>query len=80
MGDSYDYALAETVNGYYKAELIRGPARRGPWRMVDDVELATLGWVHWHHNQRLHGYLNDLPPSRVRREVLRYPAGRERPG
>lgn len=63
VGDSYDNALAETVNGYYKAELIRGPARPGPWRTVDDVELATLGWVHWHNHQRLHGYLADLPPT-----------------
>lgn len=63
VGDSYDNALAETVNGYYKAELIRGPARPGPWRNVDDVELATLGWVHWHNHQRLHGYLHDLPPT-----------------
>jgi putative transposase len=63
VGDSYDNALAETVNGYYKAELIRGPARPGPWRTVDDVELATLGWVHWHNTQRLHGYLDDLPPT-----------------
>jgi hypothetical protein len=55
-------ALAETVNGYYKAELIRGPARTGPWRTVEEVELATLGWVHWHNTQRLHGYLGDLPP------------------
>src|SRR5690606_2601629 len=62
VGDSYDNALAETVNGYYKAELIRGPARPGPWRTVEDVELATLGWVHWHNHQRLHGYLGDLPP------------------
>ncbi|UBH24926.1 IS3 family transposase [Micrococcus porci] len=61
VGDSYDNALAETVNGYDKAELIRGPARPGPWRTTDDVELATLGWVHWHNNQRLHGYLDDLP-------------------
>lgn len=50
------------MNGYYKAELIRGPARPGPWRTVEDVELATLGWVHWHNHQRLHGYLGDLPP------------------
>jgi putative transposase len=62
VGDSLDNALAETVNGYYKTELIRGPARPGPWRTVDDVELATLGWVHWHNHQRLHGYLDDLPP------------------
>lgn len=55
--------LAETVNGYYKAELIRGTSRPGPWRTVDDVELPTLGWVHWHNHQRLHGYLDDLPPT-----------------
>jgi putative transposase len=63
VGDSYDNALAETVNGYYKAELIRGPARQGPWKTVEDVELATLGWVHWHNNIRLHGYLGDLEPA-----------------
>lgn len=63
VGDSYDNALAETVNGYYKTELIRGPARQGPWKTIEEVELATLGWVHWHNTQRLHGYLNDLPPA-----------------
>ena len=63
VGDSYDNALAETVNGYHKAELIRGPARRGPWKTVEDVELATLGWVYWHNSSRLHGYLGDLPPA-----------------
>ena len=63
VGDSYDNALAETVNGYYKAELIRGPARTGPWKNVEDVELATLGWVHWHNTARLHGYLHDVPPT-----------------
>lgn len=63
VGDSFDNALAETVNGYYKAELIRGPARSGPWRTVEDVELATLGWVHWHNHQRLHGYLGDVLPA-----------------
>ncbi len=62
VGDSYDNALAETVNGYYKAELVRGPARSGPWKKVEDLELATLGWVHWHNTQRLHGYLDDIPP------------------
>ena len=51
------------MNGYYKAELIRGPARPGPWRTVDDVELATLGWAHWHNTQRLHSYLGDVPPA-----------------
>jgi putative transposase len=63
VGDSFDNALAETVNGYYKAELIYGPARTGPWKTVEDVELATLGWVHWHNTSRLHGYLNDVPPA-----------------
>jgi putative transposase len=61
IGD--DNALAETVNGYYKAELIYGPTRTGPWKTVEDVELATLGWVHWHNTARLHGYLNDVPPA-----------------
>jgi putative transposase len=64
VGDSFDNALAETVNGYYKAELIRGPAREGrPWKSVEDVELATLSWVHWHNYDRLHSYLNDIPPA-----------------
>ncbi len=63
VGDSFDNALAETINGYYKAELIRGPARRGPWKTIEEVELATLGWVHWHNTQRLHGYLADMPPA-----------------
>ena len=62
VGDSYDNALAETVNGYYKAELVRGPAKPGPWKTVDDLELATLGWVYWHNTKRLHGYLGDVPP------------------
>jgi len=63
VGDSYDNALAETVNGYYKTELVRGPARPGPWKSVEDLELATLGWVHWHNTERLHGYLGDVPPA-----------------
>lgn len=61
VGDSYDNALAETVIGLYKTELIRGPTA-GPWRSVDDVELATLAWVHWHNTQRLHSRLGDIPP------------------
>jgi putative transposase len=60
VGDSYDNALAETVNGLYKTEVIR---RRGPWRNVDEVELATLEWVHWFNTQRLHGALGDIPPE-----------------
>jgi putative transposase len=59
-GDSYDNALAETVNGLYKTELIR---RRGPWRTVEDVELATLAWVDWYNQRRLHGACGDIPPA-----------------
>src|SRR4051812_37000329 len=60
VADSYDNALAETINGLYKTEVIR---RRGPWRDVDTVELATLAWVHWFNTQRLHSSLGDLPPT-----------------
>ena len=56
--------MAETVNGYHKAELIYGPSHAGPWKTVADVELATLGWVHWHNTSRLHSYLGDLPPAK----------------
>jgi putative transposase len=59
VGDSYDNALAETVNGLYKTELIR---RRGPWRSIEAVELATLEWVHWFNNQRLLEPLGYVPP------------------
>jgi putative transposase len=79
VGDSFDNALAETVNGYYKSELIYGPARTGPWKTIEDVELATLGWVHWHNTSRLHGYLNDTP-SRIRSHLLRYKTDRPTPG
>jgi len=61
IGDSYDNALAETVNGLYKTELVYRPDQR-PWRKIGDVELATLSWVHWYNTQRLHGYLDDVPP------------------
>jgi putative transposase len=59
-GDSYDNALAESTIGLYKTELIR---RRGPWRSLDDVELATLEWVDWYNQQRLHTWCGDLPPA-----------------
>ena len=58
--DSYDNALAETVNGLYKTELIRA---RGPWRTADQVELATAGWVAWWNAERLHGACGDIPPA-----------------
>lgn len=59
-GDSYDNALAETVNGLYKAELIN---RHGPWRTVEQVELATAGWVAWWNSERLHEACGDVPPA-----------------
>lgn len=62
IGDSYDNALAESTNSLYKSELIRGPDQ-GPWRTIEDVELATLGWVHWFNNDRIHSYLNDTSPD-----------------
>ncbi len=58
-GDSYDNALAETINGLYKAELIH---RRGPWRSRESVELATLEWVSWFNHQRLMEPLGYIPP------------------
>ncbi len=63
VGDSFDTALAETVNGYYKAELIYGPARSRPWKTVEDVDLAALSWDPWHNTSRLHSYLGDIPPA-----------------
>lgn len=62
VGDSYDNALAEAVNGLFKTELIR---RRGPWRTVEQVELATLEWVWWWNNQRLHSELDYRTPTEV---------------
>lgn len=62
VGDSYDNALAESVNSLYKAELIYGPDQ-GPWRTTEEVELATLSWVHWYNNQRIHGYIGDVAPA-----------------
>jgi putative transposase len=59
-GDSYDNALAETVIGLYKAELI---TMQGPWRTIEDVELATLGWVHWWNTARLHSAIGNVPPA-----------------
>ena len=59
-GDSYDNALAETVNGLYKAELIN---RRGPWRTLEQVELATARWVDFWNTQRLHSACGDIPPA-----------------
>jgi putative transposase len=59
VGDSYDNALAETVNGLFKTEVIR---RRGPWRSLEAVELATLEWVDWFNNRRLLEPIGNMPP------------------
>ena len=58
-GDSYDNALAETINGLYKAELIH----RQSWRSREAVEIATLKWVHWFNHQRLLGSIGHIPPA-----------------
>lgn len=63
-GDSYDNALAETVVGLYKTELIR---RRGPWRKLEQVELTTAEWVDWWNQRRLHGATDHLPPAEFER-------------
>ena len=68
VGDSYDNALAETVNGLYKTEVIR---RRGPWRNIDAVEYATLEWVDWFNRRRLLGPLGYVPPSEFEEAYLR---------
>jgi len=59
-GDSFDNALAESTIGLYKTELVR---QRGPWRGLDDLELATLEWVDWYNHRRLHGALDHVPPA-----------------
>jgi len=60
VGDSYDNALAETINGLYKTEVIR---RRGPWRTVEAVEFATLDWVDWFNHRRLLEPIGNIPPA-----------------
>ena len=60
VGDSYDNALAESIIGLYKTELIR---HRGPWRHIDAVEYATLEWVDWFNNRRLLESIGDVPPA-----------------
>jgi len=59
-GDSYDNALAESVVGLFKTELIR---KKGPWRTLEQVELAMAQWVDWYNNRRLHSSIGDLPPA-----------------
>jgi putative transposase len=73
VGDSYDNALAETINGLYKAEVIH---RRGPWRSFEAVEFATLTWVDWFNNRRLMEPIGNIPPAEAEE---RYYAMRQEP-
>ena len=63
VADSYDNALAETTNGLYKTECVYGPEAPRPWDGVDELELATLSWVHWFNEDRLHSHCGDMPPA-----------------
>ena len=66
-GDSYDNALAESIIGLYKTEVIR---RRGPWRGLEDVEFATLEWVHWYNTQRLLEPIGNVAPVLCQNSAL----------
>lgn len=68
VGDSYDNALAETIIGLFKTELIR---QRGPWRNIEAVELATLEWVDWFNHRRLFKPIGDVPPAEKEDEYYR---------
>ena len=65
VGDSYDNALAETIIGLFKTEVIR---RGGPWRNLDEVELATFEWVDWFNHRRLYGPIGNIPPAEAERD------------
>ena len=68
VGDSYDNALAESVIGLYKTEVIR---RRGPWRDLDTVEFATLEWVDWFNHRRLLTPIGHVPPAECEQQYYR---------
>lgn len=64
VGDAYDNALMETINGLYKSECIRTSVfHDGPWRTVSDVEYATASWLEWYNNRRLHSSLGMISPT-----------------
>lgn len=65
VGDSYDNALAETISGLYKTEIIR---QRGPWRNIEAVEFATLEWVDWFNNRRIMESIGNVPPAELETE------------
>ena len=68
VGDSYDNALAETIIGLFKTEVIR---RRGPWRTIDAVEYATLEWVDWFNHRRLLEPIGNIPPAELEQAYYR---------
>ena len=68
IGDSYDNAMAETINGLYKTEVIR---HRGPWRSIEEVEFATLEWVDWFNNRRLLDAIGYVPPAEFEKRYYR---------
>ena len=68
VGDSYDNALAETINGLYKTEVIH---RRGPWRSLETVEFATLEWVDWFNNRRIFEPIGNMPPAEAEARYYR---------
>ena len=68
VGDSFDNALAETIDGLYKTELIK---HRGPWRTVEQVEYATAEWVDWFNHRRLYEYCGDVPPAELENAYYR---------
>ena len=70
-GDSYDNALAESFNGLYKAELI---FHEGPWSGVEDVEWATLTYVDWFNNRRIHNEIGKIPPAELEANYYRQSA------
>ena len=69
VGDSFDNAMAESVMGLFKTELHRNlaalAANGGPWKGLDDLEIATCAWVSWFNDERLHSELNDRTPTEV---------------
>jgi transposase InsO family protein len=75
VGDSYDNALAETVNGLFKAELVR---RHGPWRDLHHLELSIMEWVDWYNQRRLHSWCGNIPPAEY--EAMYYNGQQESTG
>ncbi len=76
IGDSFDNAMAETTIGLFKTELHRNPAvlaaNGGHWRGLDDLEIATCGWVSWFNEERFHSELDDLTPAEVEADYYRH--------